>query len=68
MRGRNLHAVWDTGLIKNLNEEPEVIAARVQKLSAGMPVTNVDPVNAAEESCEIVSLKGFYPNWVFRST
>ena len=62
MRGSNLHAVWDTGLIKNLNEEPEVMAARVQKLSAGMPVTNLDPVNAAEESCEIVSLKGFYPN------
>ena len=30
MKGSNLHAVWDTGLIKNLNEEPEALAARVQ--------------------------------------
>jgi hypothetical protein len=62
MRGSNLHAVWDTGLIKNLNEEPQVMAARVQKLFADMLVTNLDPTNAAEESCEIVSLKGFYPS------
>ena len=61
MRGSNLHAVWDTGLIKNLNEEPEAMAGRVQKLTVGMPVANLDPVNAAEESCNIVSLKGFYP-------
>ena len=61
MKGSNLHAVWDTGLIRNLNEEPEAMAARVQKLTAGMPVANLDPVNAAEESCNIVSLKGFYP-------
>ena len=61
MRGSNLHAVWDTGLIKNLYEEPEAMAARVQKLTVGMPVGNLDPVNAAEESCNIVSLKGFYP-------
>jgi hypothetical protein len=61
MRGSNLHAVWDTGLIKNLNEASEAIAARVQKLTVGMPVANLDPVNAAEESCKIVSLKGFYP-------
>ena len=61
MRGSNLHAVWDTGLIKNLNEDPEAMAGRVQKLTVGMPVENLDPVNAAEESCNIVSLKGFYP-------
>ena len=61
LRGSNLHAVWDTGLIKNLNEEPEVMASRVQKLTVGMPIANLDPVNAAEESCSIVSLKGFYP-------
>ena len=60
-RGSNLHTVWDTGLIKNLNEEPEVMALRVQKLTVGMPIANLDPVNAAEESCGIVSLTGFYP-------
>jgi hypothetical protein len=61
MRGSNLHAVGDTGLIKHLNEEPEAMAARVEKLTIGMPVSNLDAVNAAEESCNIVSLKGFYP-------
>jgi len=61
MRGSNLHAVWDTGLIKNLNEEPTVMADRLLKMLAGMPVTELNPVNAAQESCGIVSLKGFYP-------
>ena len=61
LRGSNLHAVWDTGLVKNLSEEPEAMAARLQKLSVGVSPVNWDPVNAAEESCRIVSGQGFYP-------
>jgi hypothetical protein len=62
LKGSNLHAVWDSGLIKNLDESAEALASRIQKLNAGLPVANLDPVNAAEESCKIVSLKGFYPD------
>ena len=62
MRGSNLHAVWDSGLIKNLNESPASIAERVQKMADGLPLGNLDPVTAAEESCQIVSNPSFYPN------
>ncbi|SDP92937.1 S1/P1 Nuclease [Rhodoferax sp. OV413] len=61
LKGSNLHAVWDSGLIKNLSEEPEAMAVRLQKLTAGMPLENLNGVNAAEESCTIVSQQGFYP-------
>ena len=61
-KGSNLHAVWDAGLIKNLNEEPEPMAARLQGLRSTFPVTDLDPVTAAQESCMIVSMPGFYPN------
>jgi len=61
MKGSNLHAVWDSGLIKNLHEEPQVMATRLQMLSVGTSVANLDPVNAAQDSCTIVSQQGFYP-------
>ena len=61
MRGSNLHAVWDAGLIKNLNEDPEDMAARLQGSRVMFPVADLDPVTAAQESCMIVSTRGFYP-------
>jgi len=62
MRGSNLHAVWDTGLIHYLNESPEHLATRLQAVVDGLPISNLDPVNAAQESCGLVSLAGFYPD------
>jgi nuclease S1 len=35
MRGSNLHAVWDSGLIKNMNESVQAIAARLQSTPVG---------------------------------
>lgn len=61
MRGSNLHAVWDSGLIKNMNEVPGALAERLQSVTVGSAAGNFDPANAAQESCEIVSEKGFYP-------
>jgi hypothetical protein len=58
MRGSNLHAVWDSGLIKNLNENAETIASRLAK---GPQAEKWTPVQAAEESCQIVATPGFYP-------
>ena len=62
MRGSNLHAVWDSGLIKNLSEDSESMAARLQGTRLTFPVTDLDPVTAAQESCRIVSMPGFYPD------
>jgi len=58
MRGSNLHAVWDTGLIKYLGEDVETLAA---SLAITRPAAQWTPVQAAEESCRIVSTPGFYP-------
>jgi hypothetical protein len=59
--GSNLHALWDTGLIKNLNETPESLAARLARSDWVARADNFDPVIAAEESCRIVGLPGYYP-------
>ena len=61
MKGSNLHAVWDTGLIKNLSEDTGSMAARLQGTHLAFPVADLDPVTAAQESCMIVSMPGFYP-------
>jgi hypothetical protein len=62
MRGSNLHAFWDTGLIRNLNEEVDVIAKRLGTTSTSNQSSNPwSAAQAAQESCEIVSTDGFYP-------
>ncbi len=60
-RGTNLHALWDTGLVKSLNETPEALAARLQLSNLGAQSKDFNPALAAEESCQIVNLPGFYP-------
>jgi hypothetical protein len=58
-KGSNLHALWDGGLIKHLNEDTEVLAARLTKLPMkGKPAA---VVQFAEESCRLVGQPGFYP-------
>lgn len=61
MRGSNLHAVWDSGLIKNMGEDAPSMAARLQATPMGASSRSFDPVIAAQESCAIVSQEGFYP-------
>ena len=58
MRGSNLHAVWDSGLIKSLGQDTEQLAARLGGIGQAPAWT---PVQAAEESCRIVAMPGFYP-------
>jgi hypothetical protein len=60
MRGSNLHAVWDSGLIKNLNEDADALAARLAMTE--VIGTSFDAVKVAEESCQIVHAPGFYPD------
>jgi hypothetical protein len=59
MRGSNLHAVWDNGLIRNLNQGADSLAARLTKATASG--ATFDAIQAAEESCRIVAKPTFYP-------
>ena len=59
MRGSNLHALWDSGIIKNMNATPEVLSVRLPKNSVTM-TGDFNPARAAEESCRIVGQKDFY--------
>ena len=59
MRGSNLHAVWDSGLIKNLHEDVDALTARLATAKASD--SSFDVVKVAEESCRIVDTPSFYP-------
>jgi hypothetical protein len=61
MRGSNLHALWDTGILKSLNEDVQELSARLLKSGAKDSERDFGPERAAEESCRIVGDSGFYP-------
>jgi hypothetical protein len=61
MRGSNLHALWDSGLIRNLSEDTEVMTKRLLVKATGSNAGDLSMVHAAEESCKIVGMDGFYP-------
>jgi nuclease S1 len=60
-RGSNLHALWDSGLIRNW---PGGMSALRQAVQAGAnpPPAGLAPAAWAEESCRIVGSAGFYPS------
>lgn len=62
MRGSNLHAVWDTGLIKALQQDNEAIVKSL--LVRPLPASRgaFSAAKAAEESCRIVARPTFYPD------
>ncbi len=66
MRGTNL---WDSGLIRALDQDTEVMTARLASSNAS-PARRQEleraggtfnAAQAAEESCQIVGQPGFYP-------
>lgn len=61
MRGTNLHAVWDTGLIRQRNEAATDMVTRLHRTALPTRKANLSPAEAAEESCRIVRMAGFYP-------
>jgi len=61
-RGTNLHALWDTGLIKNLNMSNEALSAKLLAVPAAKSAGPLAAANIAEESCKIVGTSGFYPD------
>ena len=61
MRGSNLHSFWDSGLIKNLNEDVDTLTKRLTAKRDAPNSADLTVVHAAEESCKIVGTSGFYP-------
>ena len=62
MRGSNLHALWDTGLIRNLEVDSDALAKRLLMSASATPGKDLRMSVAAEESCRIVGMPGFYPD------
>jgi hypothetical protein len=62
MRGSNLHGVWDTGLIKSLQQENEQIVKSLLVRPLSLQKTSFNAAAIAMESCKIVSQSGFYPD------
>jgi len=60
-RGTNLHALWDTGLIKSLDMSNEALVGKLRLVSSQANVVQLSPARIAEESCKIVGTPGFYP-------
>ena len=60
MHGSNLHALWDSGLIRYVNEDAETMSTRMlaQPLSDQAHDPNV--VHATQESCRTVGMPRFY--------
>lgn len=61
MRGSNLHAFWDTGLLKSLEQDNDSIARALLIKPVPPQPAQFSAVTAAEESCKIVGTPGFYP-------
>ncbi|WP_407352543.1 S1/P1 nuclease [Luteimonas sp. R10] len=59
-RGSNLHALWDSGLFRDLGESEARHAARLRALP-GIVAGSADPADWARESCRIVLRPGVYP-------
>ena len=59
--GSNLHAVWDLGLIFNLNMTAEKWSAKLRPATPPAQSLDLNASHAAEESCKVVNMSGFYP-------
>lgn len=59
--GRNLHWVWDTGLLAAIAPTPGQHRARLLARAEGLIVKPVAPERWAESSCRIVARPGFQP-------
>ncbi len=61
MRGSNLHAVWDSGLLRQLDLDNQALVALLQKVPVSPAKLHVAMAEVAEESCRLVASPGFYP-------
>jgi hypothetical protein len=61
MRGSNLHAVWDSGLLHQLDLENQALVALLHKVPLPGADVHASMARIAEESCRLVAQAGFYP-------
>ncbi len=59
--GSNLHALWDSGMLRERNESTKVLVHTLKALPASELAQDLDLTHAARESCQIVDMDGFYP-------
>jgi hypothetical protein len=60
-RGTNLHALWDTGLVHDIDPGPSSLATTLMARRPATAPLSFAPDRWAMESCRIVSQPGFYP-------
>lgn len=61
MQARNLHAVWDSGLLHSLDLDNGALVALLRRMPVAFETPDMDPAHMAQESCRIVAQTGFYP-------
>lgn len=59
--GTNLHALWDTGLLRERNQTNRMLVHALKTLPTLAQAQNLDLADAARDSCQIVAMPGFYP-------
>lgn len=57
--------LWDGGLIRNLDQGTDILTTRLLGIPASPLVADLDVAHAAEESCKIMGMPGFYPDRKF---
>lgn len=61
MRGSNLHALWDSGLLRQMELDNTALVAVLQSIPLAAEGKNLNVAHMAQESCRVVALAGFYP-------
>ena len=61
MRGTDLHALWDTAIIRSFDEDSVTLAQRLSSLAQSQVKSEWTAIEAAQESCMIVGMPGYYP-------
>ena len=56
-----MHALWYSGIIKSMVEDADAMTARLLQSRIAFAVQKWSAVRAAEQSCQIVGVPGFYP-------
>ena len=59
--GSNLHAFWDSGLIKTLQEDTDTLSQRLLVKTLKNSTAPLNAAQAAQASCRIVASDDFYP-------
>ena len=62
LRWSNLHALWDSGLIRHMDEDAPTLAARLARQFWPSAPGSLSVRAAAEESCRIARQPGLYPS------